>query len=160
MIERHAMRDAAAAVLADHGELGEPEVAHHVHLVLRHRALRVVRVIGQALRLAAVAVAAQIRRHDRELLREARRDVAPRVVRERRTMQQQQGRAVAALHGVNRRAAARLDVRRREARDRRRRTGGGGTHGLLRACRAAERLRERHACDQRRGGAQHAPPVG
>ena len=79
----------AAAVLADDRETLEAEVLHDVDLVLRQRALRIIRVVGQARRLAAVAVAAQIRRDDREFLGEARRDVAPRVERERCTVQQQ-----------------------------------------------------------------------
>ena len=124
------MRDAAAAILADDGEPLEAEVPHDVDLVLRHRALRVVRVIGQALRLAAVAVAAQIRGDDRELLGEPRRDVAPRVMRQRRTVQQQQRRAAAAFDRVDRDAAARRDVVRREPRERRQRR----RRGLLCAC--------------------------
>ena len=95
MIERHAVRDAAAAVLADDGEALEAEVLHDVDLVLRHRALRVVRVVGQALRLAAVAVTAQDRGDDREALGERGRDVAPRVQRQRRAVQQQQRRPAA-----------------------------------------------------------------
>ena len=52
------MRHAPAAILTDNRELVEAEVTHDVDLVLRHRALRVIRVIGQALRLAALAVTA------------------------------------------------------------------------------------------------------
>ena len=72
VIERHPVGDAAAAILADDREPVEAEVLHDVDLVLRHRALRIVRMIGQALRLAAVAVAAQVAGDDGEVLGELR----------------------------------------------------------------------------------------
>ena len=121
MIERHAVRDSAAAILANHREPLEPEMTHDLHLVERQRALGIVRVIGQPLRLTAVAVAAQIRRDDGVVLRETGGHVAPREMRLRRAVQQQQRRAAPRLHGLDRHAAARLDAMRGEAREQRRR---------------------------------------
>ena len=39
------MGDAAATVVADHGEAGMTERAHHGELIARHRSLRVVLMI-------------------------------------------------------------------------------------------------------------------
>ena len=104
MIERHAVRDAPAAIVADDRKPVEAEMLHHFDLVERHRALRVVGMILAVRRLAAVAVAAQVRRDDRVLLREFRRDEPPRDVRLRRAVQQQQRRTLAADDAVDRRA--------------------------------------------------------
>ena len=101
MIERHAARDAAAAIVPDDGELLEAELAHDFDLVLRHRALGVARVIVAFGRLAAVAVAAQVRRDDGEALRERRRDVSPFEMRLRPALQQQHGRPAAADDAVD-----------------------------------------------------------
>ena len=52
--------DAGAPVVAPQEEGVEPQVAHGVHQVLRLRPLGVVEVVGAALGLAAVAIAAQV----------------------------------------------------------------------------------------------------
>ena len=39
VVQRHAVRDPAAAVVADHGEAVEAQAAHHLDLVLGHGAL-------------------------------------------------------------------------------------------------------------------------
>ena len=93
--------DASAAVVAAQEEGVEPQVAHGVHQVLRLRPLGVVEVVGAALGLAAVAVAAQVRRDYREVLRQPRRDLVPHGMRLRVTVQQQERRAAAALHQVD-----------------------------------------------------------
>ena len=85
-----------AAVVAAHGKFFEPEMAHHVDVVLRHAPVRVVAVVGQTARLAAVAVPAQIASDHREIFREAWRDQVPVHVRERVAVQKQQRRAIAA----------------------------------------------------------------
>jgi hypothetical protein len=61
VIEQHAMRHASTAVLSDDRELVEAEMLHDFDLVERHGALRVVLVVRAVGRLAAVAIAAEIR---------------------------------------------------------------------------------------------------
>ena len=80
MIERHAIGGARAPVVAGDHEALEAELAHDVDLVLRHAPERVVAVVGQAARLAAVAVAAQVGGDHREVPGQARRDEAPVIV--------------------------------------------------------------------------------
>ena len=94
-------------------ELLEAQVLHHLDLVLGHAPERVVAVVGLAARLAAVAVAPQIGTHHGEVLRQPGRDQMPRHVRERVAVQQQHGRAVAAVAQVDhalRIAGLNLDV--------------------------------------------------
>ena len=98
------MPDAAAAIVADDREAIEAVVLHDLDHVERHRALRVVGVVLAVGRLAAVAVAAQVRHDDGVILRELRRDDVPRHVRLRRAVDEQQRRTVAAAHDVDRRA--------------------------------------------------------
>ena len=68
MIERETLSDAAAAVVADDREAVEAVVVHDLDHVERHRALRVVGVVLAVGRLAAVAVAAQVRHDHRVIL--------------------------------------------------------------------------------------------
>ena len=89
VIERHAMRDASAAIVADDGKLVEAEVLHHFDLVERHRALRVVGVVLAIRRLAAVAVSTQVGNNHGSCRGELRRDEPPRDMGLRRTVQQQ-----------------------------------------------------------------------
>ena len=88
-----------AVVTADK-EFLEAEMHHHVELILRHAAKRVVAVIGQPARFAAVAIAAQIGCHHREIFRQQRRDYMPMHVRKRIAVHQQQRRAIAADYAV------------------------------------------------------------
>ena len=104
MIEAHAVHDARAAVVAGGKEAVEAERRHHLDIVLRHRAERIVRVIRLARRLLAVAIAAQVGRHHGEFLRKARRELVPGEMRERIAVQQQQRRPAAAMHGHDARA--------------------------------------------------------
>jgi hypothetical protein len=85
-------------------------------------------VIGRVRRLAAVAVAAQVRHDDGELLRELRRNQPVRDVALRRPVQEQQRRTLAALDDVDL-GARRLDLRDLEAREVL--PGEGGGVGLL-----------------------------
>jgi hypothetical protein len=68
VVERHAQGDPGAAIVSRDREALEPQCAHHLKLVLGHRALRIRSVITAAWRLIAVAVAAQVRTDDREML--------------------------------------------------------------------------------------------
>ena len=101
VVERHAKRGAPAAVVAAEKKLVEPEMAHDIDVVLRHAPVRVVAVVRQAARLAAVAVAAQIGAHDRVVFCQAWRDEVPVHVGKRIAVEQQQGRAVAADDAVD-----------------------------------------------------------
>ena len=102
MIERQAVRDAPAAIVAAHEESASmPEAAHQLDHVARHRALAVRRVIGRGRRLGRVAVAAQIGHDERIACRQARRDPVPDRVRLRETVQQQQRRALPAAPKAN-----------------------------------------------------------
>src|SRR5688572_12236192 len=96
MIQRQSTGDAPAAIVSREGEAIEAEMTHHFDLVLRHRALGIAGVTVAVGRLAAVAVAAQIRRYDSELFGELRRDVPPLDMRLRPALQQQQRRSAAA----------------------------------------------------------------
>ena len=108
--------DAPAAIVADDGELVEAETLHHFDLIERHRALRVVGVVLAVRRLAAVAVAAQVRRDHRVVLRQLGRDQAHRDMRLRRAVHQQQRRTRTGVHEIDLRARG-LDARGREARE-------------------------------------------
>ena len=105
MIEAHAVRHARAAVVAGHHEGLEAELLHHLDLVLRHGAERIVLVLVAAGRLREVAIAAQIGRDHGELLREPRRELVPGQMRERIAVQQQQRRPLAAVQGDDARPA-------------------------------------------------------
>ena len=91
VVERQAVGDPGAAVVADHGEALEAERGHDLHLVLGHRSLGIVLVPHAAVRLAGLAVAAQVRKHDREALGQAGRDLVPHDVGLRIAVQQEQG---------------------------------------------------------------------
>ena len=93
MLHREAPRHPRAAVVADDRKALEAERAHHLDLILRHRALRVVRVVLAVRRLAAVAVAAQIGHHHGKALGEARRNLVPLDMRLRVAVDEEQRRA-------------------------------------------------------------------
>jgi hypothetical protein len=84
--------------MSEHRERFVTQRAHQVDLILCHTALRIVAVIGQAFWFAAVAITAQIRRHDGEVLRQLGHDLVPDRVGLGMAMQQQQCGAVATLY--------------------------------------------------------------
>src|SRR5688572_3277340 len=100
MIERHAVRDACAAIVPEHGETLEAEVPHDLDLIERHRAFRVFDVGCAALDFAAIAVATQICSDDGVVAREVTRDRGPRHAALRCAVQQQHRWAAAADHGM------------------------------------------------------------
>jgi hypothetical protein len=93
VVKRQSVAHPGAAVVANHGELVEAELAHDQRLVPRHRALGVGLMGRAARRLAAVAIAAQVGEDDRMILGEDRGDVVPHDVGLRVAVQQQDGRA-------------------------------------------------------------------
>ncbi len=93
MIEREAVGYAAAAVVASDAELGEAQMLHYRHHVLRHGALGVRRMVRSGRRAATTAIAAQVGTDYGEAAGEQRRDVAPHQVRLREAVQQQDRRA-------------------------------------------------------------------
>jgi hypothetical protein len=96
------MRCAARpAVVACDVEAVVAEPRHHFHLVLCHAPEGIVAVIREAARLAAVAVAAQVRRDDRKVLREPRRDEVPVHVGERIAVHEQHRRSRPAVAQVD-----------------------------------------------------------
>src|SRR5688572_19028881 len=101
MIERHAVRDARAAVVAEHAEALEAEMPHDLDLIERHRALGVEVVLAVADDLAAVAVTAQIGRDDGVVARELACDRGPRDAALGRAVKEQHGRPAAADDRVN-----------------------------------------------------------
>ena len=109
------MRDAAAAIVTNHGKTIEAEMLHHFNLIKRHRALRIVGMIFAIGRLAAVAVSAKVGSNHRVLSREFRSDNPPGDVRLRCAVQQQKRRPLPANDAVDR-GARRLDLERFEAR--------------------------------------------
>jgi hypothetical protein len=68
VIERHPEAGARAPIVPGHPEALEAQLLHDLDLVLGHAPEGIVAVIRQPARLAAVAVAAQVRGDDRELL--------------------------------------------------------------------------------------------
>jgi len=79
----------------------EAKMTHYIDLILRHPAIRIVAMVGQPARLAAVAIAAQIGRNYGEIFGQPRRNKMPVHVRQRVTMQQQQRWSFAAHDAVN-----------------------------------------------------------
>ena len=108
LVRRWAQR--GAPVVATQEERIEPQVLHGVHQILRHRPLGVVEVLRVALRLAAVAVAAQVGAHNRKVLGQPVRDLVPHGVGLRVAVQQQQRRPVAAPDEIHDLAASRFNL--------------------------------------------------
>jgi hypothetical protein len=97
-VDAQAVRHARAAIVRAQLEALEAQRAHHVHLVLRHRALAVFHVRGAAGRLGRRAIAAQVRGDDGVVAHQLARHLVPDHVALRMPMQQQQRRAAAADH--------------------------------------------------------------
>ena len=98
-----------AAVVPSGVEFVEAERGHHLDLILRHRAKRIILVVLAAWRLLGIAVAAQIRAHHGEFFRQCRCDLQPRQMRERVAVHQQHRWSLAAVDGHDARAAG-LDL--------------------------------------------------
>ena len=77
MVERQAVGDPAAPVVADHREPLEAQLPHHQQLVTGHGPLGVRGVRGVRRRLVAVAIAAQVGEDHGVGLGQARGDVVP-----------------------------------------------------------------------------------
>src|SRR5262249_59255114 len=86
MIERETIRDAAATIMPRDRETRVPECFHHGHHIVRHRPLRIWRVIRTRGRTAAAAIAAQIRADHGEALSQRRGPRPPHQLRLRETM--------------------------------------------------------------------------
>jgi hypothetical protein len=92
VVQRQAVRDAGAAVVADQLELLEAEPAHKAHLVAGHGSLGVRLPGGVRIGFAAVAVAPQVGQDDSMVLGEGRGDIAPHEVVLRVAVQHEHGR--------------------------------------------------------------------
>src|SRR5829696_5225366 len=112
MVERHAVRDAAAAVVADDREAIEAEPRHQLDELGRHLALAVALAERAAGSGAALAVALQVADDDGVLRGQLGSDAVPGVVRLREAVQQQDGRPRAGDPGP---VARRPDLDRRVA---------------------------------------------
>ena len=104
MIEAHAVQHAGAAVVAGGEEFVVAERRHHLDLVLRHGAERIVFVVVAARRLFGIAVAAQVGGDHGEVLGQPRREFLPRQMAERIAVHEQKRRPAAAMHGDDARA--------------------------------------------------------
>jgi len=105
MVEAQAGCRAGTAIVAGDEELAIAERLHDLDLVLRHRAERVVDVVGPGvIRADTVAIAAQIACDDMEMLGQPIGDLVPGDMGQRVAVQQQQGRTVTAMPQVNARA--------------------------------------------------------
>ena len=104
MIEAHAVQHAGAAVVAGGKEAVVAERRHHLDLVLRHGAERIVVVVVAARRLFGIAIAAQIGGDHGEVLGQPRREFLPGQVAERIAVHEQKRRPAAAMHGDDARA--------------------------------------------------------
>src|SRR3546814_7337111 len=87
MVERHAMRDARAAIMRDNVEPVEPERGHCRDLIGRHRALRIIRVRRIARQFFAVAITAQVGRDDGKAIRKRGHHLVPGQMRLRMTVE-------------------------------------------------------------------------
>jgi len=70
MVQRQAVRDAAAAVMAYQMELLVAQRLHDLDLIQGQGALGVIAVIGQSGRFGRIAIAAQVCRHHRVFFRQ------------------------------------------------------------------------------------------
>jgi hypothetical protein len=86
IVERHAIGDTTASIVADDREALEPEPRHEIDELGRHLALAVALTQGAARRGAALAVALEVADHDGVPPREHRRDAMPAVVGLREAM--------------------------------------------------------------------------
>jgi hypothetical protein len=77
MVKCHPMADPDPAVVPDDVEGLEPELGHDLDLVLGRSAFTVSDQASVGEGLAAVSVASEVRRHDREVLRQFRGDLVP-----------------------------------------------------------------------------------
>ena len=89
MVERHAVGDAAAAVVAGDREVREAQPLHDDRHVARHGALRVGRMVQRGRRAAASPVAAKIGADHGEVAGQQRRHAAPHEVGLWKAVQQQ-----------------------------------------------------------------------
>ena len=101
VIERHAVADPPAPVMAGDEETIEAEMRHGLDLIERHGAFRIAAVIGAAGRLGAVSVAAQITGHHGEMTGQALPDLAPHGEVLGIAVEQQQGRPPPARHQID-----------------------------------------------------------
>jgi hypothetical protein len=77
MVECHTMRHTSTAVVSYHGKVFEAELLHNFDLVLGGGPLRVPEVILTVWRVAAVAIAAEVWKDQREIIGQSRRDLMP-----------------------------------------------------------------------------------
>ena len=77
MIEAHAVQHAGAAIVAGGIEPLVAERGHHLDLVRRHGAERIIGMVVAARGLFGIAVAAQIGGDHGEFLRQPRREFVP-----------------------------------------------------------------------------------
>ena len=96
VIEAHAVQDARAAIVTGGMKLRKTERRHHLDLILRHGAERIVDVPLATRWLFGIAVAAQVGADDGEVARQDRRHGVPRQMCEGIAVHQQQRRAAAA----------------------------------------------------------------
>jgi len=96
MVEREAVGDAAAAIMAGEAELRVAERSHQLDHALRHRALVVGRVVFVRFWRGGCAIAWQVGHHQCEVIRELWRHAMPEDMRLRIAVQQQQRWAFAA----------------------------------------------------------------
>ena len=87
VIECQSIRHTAAAIVSGYAELREAQFFHDGHHIVRHRALRVGRVIGARSRTTALTVAAKVRAHDRKARGQQRRHLSPHAMGLREAMQ-------------------------------------------------------------------------
>ncbi len=107
VIQRQAVGNARAAIMADHGEASVPQRLHQRQHLLAHDALGIVAGIGGRRRRVAVAVALEVWANHGEVARQLGRDLVPGHVGLRKAVQQQEGRAAAAEPDIEVEAANR-----------------------------------------------------
>jgi hypothetical protein len=101
MIERHAVCRARTAVMRKNPKALKTQGAHDLDLIPRHGPKALLGMVGLEGRFVGIAVPAQIRQDDGEVLRQTRRHPVPESARLRMPVQQEQRRAMAGPQNWN-----------------------------------------------------------
>ena len=108
MVHGQPVRHPGTPVVGQHRKALKAHLAHQAHLVLRHAAFGISDMVQPALGLGRIAIASQISRHHREVLRQRGGHFVPNGQGLRMPVQQEQARPLATQHGRNRHAGADL----------------------------------------------------
>ena len=95
------VRHPCAPIMTDQVKALVAQLGHDFHHVLRHGALGIIRMVGQAFGFGRAAVTAQIRTDHGVILGKLRRDLVPASHGLRIAVQQQHGLALTGVNGID-----------------------------------------------------------